>query len=107
MVPKAWKTKLSSVLCILALMSSCAFAGDMRFEFGGTLARCADCGWIQGTGEITASTPNDFEQFVSRLKFYPKVLRLQSNGGDVRASIEFGKKLRAGEFSTEIGRAHV
>jgi len=95
--------RLFTILYILVLTSSHAFAAEMRFEFGGPADRCPDCGWIQGNGEITASTPGDFEQFIHRFKFFPKILRLQSIGGEVRASIELGQKLRAEGFATEVG----
>ena len=98
--------KLIFGLCILVLNFSAAYADQMHFELGGSENRCADCGWIQGTGEIVASTPNDFEQFIHKLTSYPKVLRLNSLGGKVRAGIELGRKLKALGFSTEVGSDH-
>ena len=95
--------KLFVSFCFLMFACANALAADMHFEFGGSPARCPDCGWIQATGEITANTPRAFDQFIARLKIYPKVLRINSPGGNVRAGIALGQKLRAKGFATQVG----
>lgn len=103
MLVKRAAMKFLTCLCIVALTSSSAYAEVMRFELGGSENRCDDCGWIQATGEITTSTPADFEKFIHQFKDYPKTLRVNSSGGKVRAAIGLGRILRAKGFATEVG----
>src|ERR1700680_685406 len=97
------------ISCISGFLFAFAFAipvraDNMRFELGGSGGNCrANLCWIQATGEIVASTPNDFERFIAQDKYIPRIIRLHSPGGSLIAGIELGQLFRTRGFDTEVG----
>jgi hypothetical protein len=59
--------------------------------------------WISAVGPVTASTPADFENFVSGRNLTATVV-LESNGGSVTAAMELGRKIRELNLTTAVGR---
>lgn len=96
-------------LCIYIGLLWPVLAGDslkaMTFQdvsTGG--AHC--CWWIQADGEISPSTPADFQAFLvargSPLRVGEPIV-FNSPGGDIRAAIELGRMLRSSRAFTTVG----
>ena len=82
---------------------------SMRFEWlrEGPADVCGDrCReWIGATGPITPDTARDFEFFSEVRDVKGATLVLDSGGGSVMASLEFGRKVRALGMTTMVGRS--
>ena len=69
-----------------------------------------DCGnicriWISATGPVTDRTPGDFDAFVNGKDVRGATLVLDSEGGSVVNTIEFGRTLRRLDITTTVGKA--
>jgi hypothetical protein len=60
--------------------------------------------WISAVGPITRSTPRDFEAFGNERDVRGATLVLDSEGGSVVDTIEFGRALRRLDMTTTIGK---
>ena len=65
------------------------------------------CRWIQATGEIYEDTPTVFENFLRSSEFTPKVVRLNSQGGNLRGGVLLGELFRSRDFATEVGSSNL
>jgi hypothetical protein len=117
------KSVIRIVLGGLALAWAClsALAGgapvdkskisSMRFEWRGETS--ADlCGktchtWISAVGPVTDRTPDDFEAFAEQKDVRGATLVLDSEGGSVVDTIEFGRALRRLNITTTVGKTVV
>jgi hypothetical protein len=80
----------------------------MRFEWRSE-APAEICGkscrtWISAVGPITERTPRDFASFARDKDLRGAVLVLDSEGGSVVDTMEFGRTLRRLEITTTIGK---
>jgi hypothetical protein len=98
---------------VLPAFPDAAAAGDdiraqpMSFEWRQEAA--ADCGtrcraWISAVGSITAETPRQFEAFTRSRDARGAVLALDSGGGSVLGTLEFGRLIRRLDMTTTVGR---
>ncbi len=83
----------------------------MRFEWHSESSP-DDCGgacrtWISAVGPITERTSHDFEAFASQKDVHGAILVLDSEGGSVTNTIEFGHMLRRLDVATTIGKTLV
>jgi hypothetical protein len=72
----------------------------------------ADCGkscrtWISAVGSITAETPRQFETFARSRDVRGAVLALDSGGGSVLGTLDFGRMIRRLDITTTVGRSVV
>lgn len=95
------------VASILLIGIETANAAKMTFT-SGYAGNC--CNWIAGEGEITASTPSDFQAFVKRYPNesgdrgrIPSIIYLASPGGSLTAAMELGRMFRALHLTTVVG----
>jgi hypothetical protein len=83
-------------------------APSMRFEWHreGPAALCGDTcrAWISGVGPITDQTPADFQAFVGGKDVRAATLVLDSEGGAVVETLEFGRTLRRLGITTSVGK---
>ena len=71
---------MKALVCFASLFFvASAIAEPMHFEVKN--GKC--CRWIQATGEIYEDTPTVFETFLRSSEFIPKVVRLNSQGGNL------------------------
>lgn len=81
---------------------------SMRFEWmrEGPAESCGEAcrEWIAATGAITADTLRDFELFTEARDVRGALLVLDSGGGSVLASLDFGRKVREFGLKTSVGR---
>lgn len=112
-------TKL--VAMALALASTCSVAWadgtiggkptedapSMRFEWHpDQSADCKNCvNWIYAVGPITDRTPKDFELLTADQNVRGATVVLNSAGGSVSAAIAIGRRMRALQLNTTVGRA--
>jgi hypothetical protein len=80
----------------------------MRFEWRSE-APAGVCGkscrtWISAIGPIAERTPRDFAAFARNKDLRGAVLVLDSEGGSVVDTMEFGRTLRRLEITTAVGR---
>ncbi|MCE5233907.1 MAG: hypothetical protein ABFC67_15210 [Mizugakiibacter sp.] len=73
----------------------------MTFSLAANGGNCDDCEWIAAEGVITSSTPIDFENVLQKMHA-PKVIALNSSGGDLVAGIKLGLVLRKHGFTTYV-----
>ncbi|MCW5697228.1 MAG: hypothetical protein KIS96_10930 [Bauldia sp.] len=99
-----------TVFALALAIATGACAEPMSFRWGGSDARACEgdrpgfCSWVQASGDITAATPEAFRRFVAESEvFVPRLLRLDSQGGDLEAALAFGRLIRQLGFSTEVG----
>ena len=71
-----------------------ASANAMSFYIGGTGGRLLTSNWIAASGEITPSTPTEFENFLSDHEYHPDIIYLSSPGGSVSAAMQLGRAFR-------------
>ena len=80
----------------------------MRFQVWqeASSERCGDnCRvWISAAGTITATTPRDFEKFARSHNIRGGTLVLDSDGGEVLATITLGHAIRKLAMTTTVGR---
>lgn len=96
-------------LFTLSILASAAYQGvangkPMEFTIGSEPQRCGDpgCGgWINAIGEITPSTPSEFEAFLAQTPYPPLAIRFTSPGGSLIAGIKLGEIIRKHKFNTE------
>jgi hypothetical protein len=83
-------------------------APSMRFEWHreGPAALCGDTcrAWISGVGPITDQTPADFQAFAGGKDLHAATLVLDSEGGAVVETLEFGRTLRRLGITTSVGK---
>lgn len=83
-------------------------ASSMRFEWHseGPPALCGEScrTWISAVGPITERTPADFETFGAGRDLRDATLVLDSEGGAVLDTIEFGRTLRRLGITTSVGK---
>jgi hypothetical protein len=113
-------TRLIGCLLALAGMATCAFAGErkaaaaeappssMRFEWH-VEPSAAGCGkdcrrWVYAIGPISPQTLRDFSSFAELHDLRGAMLVLDSEGGSVSGALELGRKIRALEMRTTVGR---
>lgn len=112
-------TKIAAMA--LALASTCTLAWadgsvggktnesapSMRFEWhADQSADCRDCvNWIYAVGPITDRTPQDFESLAAETNLRGATVVLNSVGGSVSGAITLGRRMRALELNTTVGRA--
>jgi len=112
-------TKIAAMA--LALASTCTLAWaegtvgsktnesapSMRFEWhADQSAECRDCvNWIYAVGPITDRTPQDFESLAAEKDLRGATVVLNSVGGSVSGAITLGRRMRALELNTTVGRA--
>jgi hypothetical protein len=81
---------------------------SMRFEWHreGPAALCGDTcrTWISAVGPITDQTPADFEAFAAGKDVHAATMALDSEGGAVVETIEFGRTLRRLGITTTVGK---
>ncbi|MBS7743519.1 MULTISPECIES: hypothetical protein [unclassified Chelatococcus] len=75
----------------------------MKFSKGGSDEACRTCEFIQATGEIVESTPDDFERFFKSSEFQAYRIRLNSPGGSLSAGLKLGEMIRSKKMATEVG----
>ena len=80
-------------------------ANAMSFYIGGTGGRLTTSNWIAASGEITPSTPTEFENFLSDHEYHPDIVYLSSPGGSVSAAMQLGKAFRRRGMTTLVGRS--
>src|SRR5690606_20228716 len=91
-------------LSMLLIQISSAQAKPMTFTIGSEPQRCGDpgCGgWIDAIGDVTASTPTDFANFLARTPHPPQAIRFTSPGGNLLAGLKLGEIIRQHKFNTE------
>lgn len=67
---------------------------------GGCEPRCPE--WISADGMITAGSPRQFKAVLSAIGDRKLPVLLNSHGGDLKAALEIGRMIRAGELVTAI-----
>ncbi len=95
-----------TIACLAALFAaSAAAAAPMTFKLASNRGTCADCRWIAADGEIVETTPSRLAKF---LKTAPQaeglMVRFNSDGGDLTASIELGRLIRERGLNTGVSR---
>lgn len=83
--------------------ASIAVAQDMSFKTVSDGGNQFDCCWVVASGEISSSTPAEFEAFVREQNLNGGLLRIVGSGNDIPAAIELGRLIRNGNFSTTVG----
>ena len=97
-------TLICLTTAVLALVGSKATAEPMSFTIGATPQRCGDpgCGgWISAIGEITSTTPLEFEKFLKKHPFRLAAIRFTSPGGDLFSGLQLGQQIRKEGLNTE------
>jgi len=90
-------------LGVFTLPLSAVSAGEMTFRpatNGGTPC----CEWIAAEGDIVASTPSAFENFIGSGSYSGQTVYFNSNGGSLLAGIELGRSIRKNNMKTRVGR---
>jgi hypothetical protein len=82
-----------------------ASANAMSFYIGGTGGRLLTSNWIAASGEITPSTPTEFENFLSAHEYHPDIVYLSSPGGSVSGAMQLGKAFRKFNMTTIVGKS--
>jgi hypothetical protein len=102
------KMKFPSLFFLLSLFfATQALCKPMTFRLATTGGICFGCTWVDATGEISADTPADFEEFLAAHDFqngigYP--LLLNSEGGDLGAALELGQRFRELELTVGVAK---
>lgn len=101
------KLKMVFTACSAALMAySFRSAGNaMSFDDQGSGGNCDACQWVAASGEITPSTPTDFETFASKHNEYATIIYLSSPGGSVSAAMQLGRAFRKLGMTTVVGES--
>jgi hypothetical protein len=60
--------------------------------------------WISATGPITEKTPRDFATFTADRDVHGAVMVLDSEGGSVVDTLQFGRTLRRLDITTTVGK---
>ena len=94
----------ATLVCFTSLfLVTSATAEPMHFEVKDS--KCSR--WIQATGQIYEDTPTVFERFLRSSEFLPKVVRLNSQGGNLRGGVLLGELFRSRDFATEVGSSNL
>jgi hypothetical protein len=80
-------------------------ATAMSFDAQGSGGNCDTCQWIAAEGEITSSTPAEFEKFAAAHDQFLKIVYLSSPGGSVVAAMRLGKAFRKLGMATVVGKS--
>jgi hypothetical protein len=97
-----------AVIIILGMMSVSTAKEPREAPMTFSLHRACDgnasfCGpYILAQGTITASTPAQFQDFISRVKFKPTIY-FDSVGGNLAAGIQMGYFIRRAKLDTFVG----
>lgn len=82
-----------------------AQAVPMTFVFKGTGGNCVGCSWVAAEGEITSSTPFDFDNFYARSPIaLAQPIVFNSPGGDLNAGLQLGYRIRRLGLQTSVGK---
>lgn len=82
-----------------------AQAAPMTFEFKGTGGNCNGCSWVAAEGEITSSTPSDFDNFYASSPIaQAQPIVFNSPGGDLDAGLQLGYRIRRLGLQTSVGK---
>lgn len=77
----------------------------MTFEFKGTGGNCLGCSWVAAEGEITSSTPFDFDNFYANSPIgQAQPIVFNSPGGDLNAGLQLGYRIRQLGLQTSVGK---
>jgi len=92
---------------LTAIMYNSAIA--MEFKYVDSGGNAVGSEWISAEGEITNSTPDEFDQFLERekIKGYRFSVRFDSPGGSLYGGLQLGRKIREYNLPTEVGRSVV
>ena len=93
------------VMLSVCLAVGAAPASAMSFDDRGNGGNCDTCQWIAASGEITRSTPTEFENFASHHNKYIKIIYLSSAGGNVSAAMQLGRAFRKLGMTTVVGKS--
>jgi hypothetical protein len=80
-------------------------ATAMSFDAQGSGGNCDTCQWIAAEGEITPSSPSEFEKFVAAHDQFLKIVYLSSPGGSVVAAMRLGAAFRKLGMTTVVGKS--
>jgi hypothetical protein len=95
---------MKTLVCFASLFFvASAIAEPMHFEIKN--GKC--CKWIQATGQIYEDTPTIFEKFLCSSESIPKVVRLNSQGGNLRGGVLLGELFRSHGLATEVGSSNL
>lgn len=72
-----------------------------KVQSGGS---CNSCVWTMAEGEITASTPDHFQQYLSR-EIHPGRIVFHSSGGNLGAAVRLGRAIRQARLNTSVGQS--
>jgi hypothetical protein len=95
-----------SIACLAAVFAAGAVsAAPMTFKLASNGGVCPDCRWIAAEGEIVEASPSRLAKF---LKANPRaeglVVRINSDGGDLAASMDLGRLIRERGLKTAVSR---
>ncbi len=77
----------------------------MTFEFKETGGNCSGCSWVAAEGEITSSTPFDFDNFYASSPIaYGQPIVFNSLGGDLVAGLRSGYRIRQLGLQTSVAK---
>jgi hypothetical protein len=90
------------IICLIVGWTS---ANAMSFDAAGSGGNCDTCQWIAASGEITPSTPGEFESFAASHDPFLKIVYLSSPGGSVAGAMELGRAFRKLGITTVVGKS--
>jgi hypothetical protein len=82
-------------------------SATMRFEWNTDVASCGAQPtrvWISAAGPVTEATAADFEAFAGSSDLRGALIVLDSEGGSVLSSLEFGRAIRRRGMATTVGQ---
>jgi hypothetical protein len=97
--------KYAILVLTICLVAGWTSANAMSFDAQGSGGNCDTCQWIAASGEITPSTPTEFQNFVAGLDPYWKIVYLSSPGGNVAAAMQLGRAFRKLGMTTVVGKS--
>ncbi len=101
------KKSLLPIAAVIALAFPVAAwaAGGMTFKLASSGGACPDCRWIAAEGEIVDASPDQLAKFLKG-KDYAQgmVVRFNSGGGDLAASMSLGRLIRERGLRTAVSK---
>ena len=91
-----------AILIAALILTHAPAAEGMEFTVQYDGGNCGSCVWVQGHGVIDQGTTEKFKAFVAKEK-PPKILRLNSPGGNLIEALIFGRFLRKSNWDTLAG----
>ncbi len=96
---------IAAAAVALAFATSAAAAGQMTFKLASSGGTCPDCRWIAAEGEIVDKSPDNLAKFLKGKDFAQGlVVRFNSGGGDLAASMELGRLIRERGLRTAVSK---